>query len=390
MRISIPARRQLWFLFPLAIWSCAVGVSYWIHRGSAGSGDAVGIAQVKEHRISPASLGRLASLEVVEGQIVTQGQVVARLDTELVESEISFADARLRQVVSDVRATAVSLDVSTLQSGRAFQSEIEATEIELKAAQSDSARDGAELEKLLEAMRVQRDLVRRGLAKADGLRELELRRAAVFESVRAWPSRIHAIEARLQSARARLADWRRTQTGSSEGASRKTQLQPLFEKVREQKEQLKLLGSHLQSATLQATSDAYVSSILARPGDILKPGDPVMTLVEIQPRQVIAYLEERRGDSAKPGTAVVGRRRNGSREQLEGRIVSVSGAVTQLPARFWQNPHIPAWGREFYIELPEHVRLDPGEALDLALTQREVISQNQLAADAKLRGVIRR
>ncbi len=390
MRLTVPGRGLIRTVLPLAMWTGAVAAAFWLYRDGAGPADAVGVAQVKEYKVAPADVGRLASLEVVEGQQVARGQVVARMETDLIEKEILAAQARLRQSSSDVRATGVSLDVSRLQSERGFQSEIEATDIELGIARSGFASDRAELGKLLEDMDHQRDLVRRGLTRADRLRDMELRRAALEEAVKAWPQRIEAIEARRQSAAARLAGWRQTQSGTSAGESRQTQLQPLNERVREQQELLELLLARYRNATLRAASDGYVAAILARPGDVVRGGDPILTLVETRPRQVIGYLEERRGAVIRPGAAVLARRRSGAGESLPGKIVAVSGPVTQLPQRFWTAPQLPAWGREFYVELPEQAALDPGEAVDIVLVNQVPAPDRPLAAQARTRGGDRR
>jgi hypothetical protein len=64
--------------------------------------------------------------------------------------------------------------------------------------------------------------------------------------------------------------------------------------------------------------------------------------------------------------------------------------VTQLPQRFWTAPQLPAWGREFYVELPEQAALDPGEAVDIVLVNQVPAPDRPLAAQARTRGGDRR
>jgi len=153
---------------------------------------------------------------------------------------------------------------------------------------------------------------------------------------------------------------------------------------------LELLLARYRNATLRAASDGYVAAILARPGDVVRGGDPILTLVEARPRQVVGYLEERRGAVVRPGAAVLARRRNGTGENIAGKIVAVSGPVIQLPPRFWTSPHLPAWGREFYVELPDQAALDPGEAVDIVLANGPPTPDRPLAAQAWTRGGGRR
>jgi multidrug resistance efflux pump len=361
----LAGRRARTFL-SLGVWLGAAGVAYWLYRDGVVGADAIAIAQIKEYRVAPAVLGRLVSLDVAEGDRVTAGQVVARLETRMLERELSVAEARLQYAASEVHATGTSLDIGFLQTERAFESEIEAVRVEMEAARASSARDSAEFAKVREDLDRQRDLVRRGLAKADRIGELDLRRAALDEAVKAWPPRIRSLDARHQAATARLAEWRRTREAGPGGA-RNTQIQPARERVREQKESVRLLGARLDETVLRAGCDAYVASILARPGDVVRAGDPVVTLVEARPRQAIAWIEERKGEAPAVGALVVARRTAGGRERFQATVASVTTQVSQLPQRLWPNPHIPAWGRAIYLNLPEPASVDPGETLDVRL-----------------------
>jgi multidrug resistance efflux pump len=274
------------------------------------------------------------------------------------------AEARLHQVSAEIPATGASLAVSGLQAERTFQSEIEAAQVEVQSARASAATDQAELAHTAQELDQQRSLVKRGLMKADGLTELELRRTALEQAVRTWPGRVDAIETRHRAAVARLAEWRRTNS-EQPGGSRKAQLQPIYGKVREQQESIRLLRTQLRNTVLRAPSDAYVSSILARPGDVIRPGDPILLLVEAEPRQVIAYIDERNGAALASGVKVKARRRDASRSEFPATVAAVAGNVTQLPLRLWTSPTVPAWGRAVYVQLPPQARLDPGEIVDL-------------------------
>jgi len=363
--MNVCLNRSVRSVLAVVVWAGSAATAYWLYRQSA-AGDVVAIAEAREHKVAPAFLARLTSLEVVEGQRVTEGQVVARLETELIRREISIAEARKRLAASEVHATGASLDVGTLQAERGFRSEIEAADIELQAAQSSMARDRAELAKVTEELARQRDLVRRRLAKADRIPEMETRRAALDEAVRAWPPCIHAIETRRQQAAARLAEWRRAHSDSG-GGSRKAQLRPVQDKVVEQEATIRLLNTHLHEAVLRAACDGYIASVWSRPGDVVAAGQAILSVVEARPRQVVAYMEERMGQPLSTGVRVLARRRVGAREQVEAKVVAVARQVSSLPARMWTSPTIPAWGRAAYIELPAEAPLDPGETVDILI-----------------------
>jgi HlyD family secretion protein len=364
MRLSFPIHRSLRALAAVAVWSGSIAGALWLYRELGGPSEAIAIAEAKEYRVGPALLGRLTSLEVSQGQCVAGGQVVARLDTEPIRGEISVAEAEVRHAASEVRAADVSFEASQQQVARSFGSEVEAAWVDFQAARAQQAHDRTALDKLAAEIHRENDLVRRGLANSNRLSALELTRAGLEETVRSWPARLASIEQRRSAAEARLEDWRRAHPAGPEG-SRSVQLRPVQDRVRGRQQSLQVLRAQLHQTVLRAASAACVSLIHARPGDVVRPGDPVVTLVEARPRQVIAYVEERRGAALQRGSKVVARRRNATRDRVEGAVVAVAGDVSALPQRVWANPHTPSWGRAIYISVPENASLDPGEMLDI-------------------------
>jgi multidrug resistance efflux pump len=323
---------------------------------------------VKEFTVSSLETGRLASVEVVPGQRVSRGQVVARLDVEILEGEIAVAGAELRELESQIPAEDKTLLLSALQTERAFQAELEEAEVELQAAHAASAQDRAELASLREELSRQRDLVARRLSEANRLRDIELRLAALEQSVAAWPARTEALGKRRQGAAERLSAWRASHAGTSGGNPRAIQLRPLELRIVRQHEYLRLLRKRLEKMVLRAPSDAHVATLVARQGNVLTPGDPVMIMVEAGPRQVIAYVEEDRGYALSVGQQAVIRRRDRAADRVEGTLTAIAGTVSQLPARFWPAPNRPRWGREVFITVGPGPNLDPGEAVDITFS----------------------
>jgi HlyD family secretion protein len=340
----LPVRGRLRALLCVTVWLGAAGAAVWLYRQTGGMLDAVAIAQAKEYRVSPAQIGRLIALEVTEGQLVTPGQVLARFDTERIRQEISAAEAQFERSFSEALA----------------RSEAEACQVELESARSSQARDRDRSGKLEDDIDREQKLVQSGLAGSERLMSLEPQRAAIEEAVRNWPVRVQAIETRCAAAEARLEEWWRAHTTSPGG-----RLEPSRDRVRQQQEELRLLATRMDRAVLQASARAYVAVIHARPGSVVKAGEPVLTLVEAQPRQAIAYIEEHSPAVLPTGTKVLARRRGSPDQQFEAVVGTVAGEVSELPSRIRSNPRIPAWGRAVYLNLPEQATVDPGELLDI-------------------------
>jgi multidrug resistance efflux pump len=371
---------------PWATWLLVVAVAYWLHRESAGTGQAGGIAEVKEFTVSSMETGRLATLEVIPGQRVWQGQVVARMDSAILDRELAVADAELRELEARIPAEDKSLEFTVLESERAFQAEVEQAAIALQAARSTYARDRAELDSVQTELSRQRDLVARHLAQADRMKDLEVKRAALEQEVTSWPTRIGGLEARERAARERMATWRSSHGVSSGLDARKAQLRPLELRVVRQRAYLALLKQRLAATALLAPAYAFITNISARPGDVLTPGAPVLVMVEANPSQVIAYAEEDRGYALSVGGKTVIRRRVRSADRFEGTITAIAGTVSQLPVRFWPAPNRPRWGREVFIAIGSGRKLDPGEAVDITFPAKGGLFHFASAARAAASG----
>lgn len=366
-RISLPINRVRNTLLCLAVWSASAAGAWWLYQGGQNPQAVIATVEAKRYQLSPTQLARLVALDVAEGQPVAAGQVVARFETELLDHKISVAGTLLEQAASSIPATSLALESSTLQAERSFQSELDAIEVELNAAHHDFARTRTELQTLVDSIRREQDLVRRGLTRTDRVSALEVQRASLEETVAGWPKRIEAITLRKQAAATRLEQWRRTTHQTHEGA-RSSMLHPLRAKVREQQESIQLLRAQVHQSVLRSGPESYVvAAIHARPGDVVKPGDPVVTLVEARPKTMVAYVDERRASPLPAGSRVSAQRRLGDPHPIEGEVVSVAADVTLLPQRLWTSPHLPQWGRAMYIHLPEGASVEAGELLDVPL-----------------------
>lgn len=350
-------------LISLIVWVSASGAAWWLARGDAGAADAPAQIVPREHRIAAAETARIAELRALAGQRVKAGDLLARLDTSVLEREIGVAEARLRQLNSEPGATSAAMESDGYASERSFQSDVDDAATQIDAARAEQSQQAAELASLRQEISRQRQLVRDGLARADRAEELEVRARSLSGSAAAWPQRLDALAARHRDALKRLDEWRAQHKPSSAPVSREARLKPLREAIAEQQETLRVLRARLAAANIVAPADGEVVTVLARAGDVATAGVPFLVLHGAGPRLLVAYVNERA--SLAPGAQAVARRRTPQREEIPTEVARVSDAVVQMPPRFWLLPTIPQWGREVFLEIPDAVRLDGGEALDV-------------------------
>jgi multidrug resistance efflux pump len=91
-------------ILPLVICLLAAGVAYRLYRESPSLAGVHGVAEAREYTISSLEAGRLATVEVVPGQRVSRGQILASLDKGIIEQQIRVAEAELRELEAQVPA----------------------------------------------------------------------------------------------------------------------------------------------------------------------------------------------------------------------------------------------------------------------------------------------
>lgn len=348
-----------------AVWGASTVAGVWLVRGPGAGTIAPGQVLAQEYRIAPVETGRLATVLVAAGQRVAGGQEIARMDTSVLEREIAVAEAHLRYYGTETEASTAALDSDGYETERSFQSDAADARAELENGRSSRALQAGELKQLREELQRQHEYLKEGLTRRDRVDEIALKVRTLESAEAEWPQRIRDLESRHEAAMERLAAWRAKYSTSTAHASRQVRVRPMRQRVAEQIEALRVLRTRLENAKVTAPADGVVVTMLARPGDVVRAGEPFAVLNGEGARQVVAYVQERDGRPLQAGDKAVVRRRRDPREEHVSKVVRVAEAVTLLPARFWVVPQLASWGREVLIESAAAQRMDAGEALDV-------------------------
>ncbi len=230
-----------------------VGACARTERRPKGAITVSGNIEVIDAQLSFKIPGRLVERAVDEGDHVTAGQLIARLDdTELVQQ----LDARRAELAAAEAALAELLAGSRPQ-------EIAAAEAALRSA--EAVRDRTRLE-----ARRQQDLRATDVATD---RELENAQA-----------QLHVAEAQVNEARERLALVR-------EGPRKETIAQARA-RVAQAQAAVALAQTQVENAQLHAPANAVVLERHAEPGEFVSAGAPILTVADLSHVWLRAYLNE--------------------------------------------------------------------------------------------------
>ena len=238
-----------------------VAAAWWQLRPQGlGEGFASGNGRIEATEVDVATklAGRIAAIEVDEGDFVQPGQVLAQMDTQVLEAQLAQARAQLKQAENG-RITATS-------------------QISLRESEKLTA----------EAV------VRQRQAELDAARKRHARSATLVKRNAMAQQQLDDDLARLQSAEAALAAARAQVSSAAAGiAAAQSQAIEAESAVEAARASVDRLQADLDDSRLKAPRAGRVQYRVAQPGEVLGAGGKVLNLVDLTDVYMTFFLPER-------------------------------------------------------------------------------------------------
>jgi hypothetical protein len=104
---------------------------------------------------------------------------------------------------------------------------------------------------------------------------------------------------------------------------------------------------------------------LRKAGEAVLAGQPILTIAQGKPKEIIGYASERQLGQIRPGVMVELVKNTNPAQIAKSEVTYVGPVIEQLPARLWQNPNVPQWGLPFLVKVPEGMVLTAGEVIGI-------------------------
>jgi HlyD family secretion protein len=242
--------RKGWLAALLVVVLAAGGYYAWQKLGRenlpAGIASGNGRIEAVEIDIATKTPGRIREILVREGDFVTAGQVLARMDTAQLEAQLRQAKAQLRRAIIGVD-TAKSL--------------VTQREAEKKSADAVVAQRNAELDTAERKFQRSTQLIRTNAVPQQVLDDDRAAAEGATAAVAAADAQLAASEAAISSAQAQVVD--------AEAA------------VDAAKAAIDSIEADINDSTLRAPRDGRVQFRVAQPGEVLAAGGRVLNLVDL-------------------------------------------------------------------------------------------------------------
>jgi HlyD family secretion protein len=239
-----------WLLVALAVVLALAGYYAWQKFGGSNLPDGIasgnGRIEAVEIDVSTKTPGRIREILVAEGDFVTAGQVLARMDTDQLEAQRRQAAAQLRRAV-------VSVDTAkSLVTQREAERTAAVAVLAQREAQLDTAdRKLARSEQLIKTSAVSQQVLDDDRATAQG----------ATAAAAAAQAQVAASEAAISASKALVID-----AGAAVDAAQAA---------------IESITVEINDSTLRSPRDGRVQYRVAQPGEVLSAGGRVLNLVDL-------------------------------------------------------------------------------------------------------------
>jgi len=263
-----------------------------------------GIVTTNDVVVSPQIAGRITQLLLKEGDTVKANQLLAVLDPGELQQEEAFYTASAEGASSQVQESAAALRFQERQVG----DQISQAEANLAAAESQRTAAQAELDNARLSFDRADKMLKEGVVSQE---QLDQARTAYQVA----QSKIASLEKQIDAQRSAVALAR---TNADQVSIRRSQLQGTRKQQAAAAAQRAKAGVRLAYAELHAPIDGVIDVVAARVGEVVTPGQPVVTLINPDDLWVRANVEETYIDRVRIGDRLTVRLPSG--EEREGTV----------------------------------------------------------------------
>jgi len=251
---------RAWFLWGLvAAVVAAAGYGAWRWYGTPplppGIASANGRIEATEIDIAAKTPGRLKDIMADEGDFVTAGQVLARMDTEALE-------AQLREAQAQVRRATIAIDTA--------RSQVVQRRAEKEAATAVVAQRKAELDAAQKRFERSDQLAKSGSGSIENLDNDRARYEGGKAAVSAAEAQVAAVTSAIGAAEAQVIDAEAAVDATTATVDR--------------------IKADIKDSTLVAPRDGRVQYRVAQPGEVLGAGGKVLNMVDLSDVYMTFFL----------------------------------------------------------------------------------------------------
>jgi len=383
---ACPSGRLRLHILPILVWVGAVAFVVVLFHHRSQRFEVLGFAQGQVRQVAAISDGRLKSVPVQLFEKVSHGQILAVLADEPLQGQLATALAQIEFLMAKLIPTqelmlaeAANQQTDWIADRRRFDIDVENIRLQILELKTLLETDKITLQGLAVEVKITKDLVEQNAVAPYELQKAEVLYNALAKKVEENEYLLEQLEQQLNE----------TQRRRDQFASRLPQHPPVDSAVelihKEIQVQEKLIDELLvqsKALTIKSPIDGVViqiqgnanqvvlrrpgESVLRMPGEVVRAGEPILTIAQTKPSEVIAYAQREQLGRVRIGMAVQLIKNIEPAQIASSQIVRLGPTMELMPERLWRNPNIPQWGRPMLIKIPPDMQLTPGELVGIS------------------------
>lgn len=328
---------------PFVLLAGTFGLAAALHFQSGMTASVQGFAEVETFEVASQERGLLFTLETDVGREVKAGDVLARLDTREIDSQLDVLRAERKMLEESVSAAKERAKLATI-------SDVGDLKRRLAQAQEEQLRLNAESLVVRGERERLSKLVENKQATRDELYSVQAKEAALGPLAQAKPRAIGLLSEQISELSQRDKDGAVTQDLEAQVTLADAKLRELLRRR--------------ENSVVRAARDGRVVEVLRRQGEFADVGTPLLRLASHSDR-VIACLPEGSGLRVAEGSEASVRPKGSTAAPLHAKVVARSPVVAELPAQCRTNPALVAWGQRVVLRMEEESAFVSGQALEI-------------------------
>jgi multidrug resistance efflux pump len=312
--------------WPLLSWLALVALCGILYLRTTQFGIVSGTAQSIHHDVAPLQVARVKELFVHVGDPVTNGQIVAQMDTTLIDAQLAEAEASL----ATVQNTMATYQGQMLGLVRAADEEILKSQHALELQKNQAESDGARLAQL-KSIQAERDRMSKANLIPEQLADaLRPEIASLEKVVAAYPALLAMDERVLEDHRKQRADLQKALHLGPDDDVMKALAEKAAAEARVLEAALAARRLEKETYSLRASAEGTVSDILVSQGVVAKAAESVVRIVS-KSDLIMGYLPEFRLGSLRIGDPGYAFRMG--RPTVKVEVVSVVPEINPVPTK---------------------------------------------------------
>lgn len=360
-------------IMPVLVWLGVLSCVVILFRHRSQRFEVLGIAQGQVRQIAATCTGRLKTLPVELFSKVSQGDTLAIIDVVLddenteaelavMAAEIQHLQAKLLPMKELLLSEATERETNIIADQRRFNVDVENVRLRILELKTLIETDRITAEDLALEVKIAKELLEQDAVSPYELQKAKIRYNILAQKTEGSQRQLSQAEQDLKQSQQRQNEYAKHRPQHPSADSALTVIQKAIE-VQEQR--IKELIARREVLVLKSPIDGMVNHIQKGPGETILPGESILSVTELIPKEIVAYADENQAGLIEKRMTVELVKNSSPAQIARSQVVHISSAVELMPQRLWRSPNVAQWGRAMIIKIPPGLKLLTGETIGI-------------------------